>query len=130
MRAGGGNKKKPRNDIKSIVLETAELLRDRRAKDILVLDMQGYTVITDYFIICTVTSSVQIKALIRYIEEFMDERNLEPLTKKVNSDNPWVLLDYNYFIIHIFLQEGREYYQLEKLWSDAEVLYSHKGGAL
>jgi ribosome-associated protein len=130
MRAGGGNQEELRNDINSIVLETAELLRDRRAKDILVLDMQGYTVITDYFIICTVTSSVQIKALIRYIEEFMDERNLEPLTKKVNSDNPWVLLDYNYFIIHIFLQEGREYYQLEKLWSDAEVLYSHKGGAL
>ena len=130
MTLGGENQNHPHGDMNSIVLETAELLKDKKAQDILVLDMQGYTTITDYFIICTVTSAVQIKALIRYLEEFMDQRNLEPLTGKVNSDSPWVLLDYNYFIVHIFLQEGREYYQLEKLWSDAEVLYSHKGGAL
>jgi ribosome-associated protein len=116
--------------MNSIVMETAEFLKDKKAQDILVLDMQGYTTITDYFIICTVTSAVQIKALIRYLEEFMDQRNLEPFGGKVNSDSPWVLLDYNYFVVHLFLQEGREYYQLEKLWSDAEVLYSHIGGAL
>jgi ribosome-associated protein len=130
MTVGGGNRNHLHNNMNEIVLETAELLKDKKAQDILVLDMQGYTAITDYFIICTVTSVVQIKALIRYLEEFMDQRKLEPLTKKVNSDSPWVLLDYNYFIIHIFLKEGREYYQLEKLWSDAEVLYSHRGGAL
>ena len=130
MTAGGETQNHTNSNMNTIVLETAELLKDKKALDILVLDMQGYTTITDYFIICTVTSTVQVKALIRYLEEFMDQHNLRPFGGKVNSDSPWVLLDYNYFIIHIFLQEGREYYQLEKLWSDAKVLYSHRGGAL
>ena len=99
MTSGGKNQNNPHSDMSNIVMETAELLRDKKAQDILVLDMQGYTTITDYFIICTVTSAVQIKALIRFLEEFMDQHNQVSLTGKVNSDSPWVLLDYNYFIV-------------------------------
>lgn len=117
-------------DMNRIVLQAAELLKDKKARDILVLDLARHTSITDYFIICTVNSVVQTKALIRYIDELMDQYKLEPLSKNVSYESPWVLLDYNYFIIHIFLQEGREYYQLEKLWIDAEVLYSHRGDIL
>ena len=114
-------------DMNSIVLETADLLKENRAQDVLVLNLQGHTSITDYFIICTVTSSIQTKALVRNIEEFMDRHDLVQMSRDVTMDSPWVLLDYNYFVIHIFLQEGREFYGLEKLWSDAEVLYSHRG---
>ncbi len=117
-------------DMNRIVLQAAELLKDKKARDILVLDLARHTSITDYFIICTVNSVVQTKALIRYIDEFMDKHKLEPLSKNVSYESPWVLLDYNYFIIHIFLQEGRDYYQLEKLWIDAEVVYSHRGDTL
>jgi len=117
-------------DMNSVVLRTAELLRDNKARDILVLNLRGHTSITDYFIICTVTSSVQTKALVRNIEEFMGRHDVKPMLRHVQIDSPWVLLDYNHFIIHIFLQEGRDFYGLEKLWCDAEVLYSHKGNDL
>ncbi|MCK5568751.1 MAG: ribosome silencing factor [Spirochaetes bacterium] len=106
------------------------MLKDKKARDILVLDLNGLTHITDYFIICTANSTVQIRALMRFIEEFMHGSPVELLSKNVSYDSPWVLLDYNYFVIHLFLREGRNYYQLEKLWSDANVLYSEKGSFL
>jgi len=110
--------------VKSI----AQFIHDRKARDVLVLDLEGLTSIADYFVICTVTSSVQTKALIRDLEMFMKEYDVRPLSRESSVDSPWVLLDYNYFIIHLFLQEGRDYYRLEKLWSDAEVLCSFEGG--
>jgi len=122
--------KESREKLAERVKEIAEFLRDRKARDILVLNLEGMTTITDYFIICTVTSSVQTKALIRDLESFMKEYDVKPLSRDTSVDSPWVLLDYNFFIIHLFLQEGRDYYRLEKLWSDAEVICSFGGGIL
>ena len=122
--------KESREKLAERVKEIAEFLRDRKARDILVLDLEGMTTITDYFIICTVTSSVQTKALVRDLESYMKEYDVKPLSRDTSVDSPWVLLDYNFFIIHLFLQEGRDYYRLEKLWSDAEVLCSFGGGIL
>jgi len=119
-----------RLNMASIVLKIAELLKDKRAKDILVLNLYGLTNITDYFIICTVNSITQTKAIVRYIEELSSSYNLKPLTKNLDSSSPWVLLDYNYFVIHIFLKESRDYYQIERLWSDAKIVYSDKGSEL
>jgi len=113
--------------IEKMVVDIAEFLKERKAWDVIVLNMQKLTSITDFFIICTANSSIQIKALLRYLEDFMDSFGLKPITRNVDVNSPWVLIDYNYFVIHIFLQEGRDYYQLEKLWSDAEVVYHHKG---
>lgn len=115
-------------DMKSLVFQIAELLKDKKAKDILVLELGKLTSITDYFIIATANSSVQIKALVRFIEEIMNGNSLKPLSRNDTMDSPWVLIDYNYFIIHLFLREGRNYYQLEKLWTDAPVVYSNRGG--
>ncbi len=122
--------KESREKLAERVKEIAEFLRDRKARDILVLNLEGMTTITDYFIICTVTSSVQTKALVRDLESFMKEYDVKPLSRDTSVDSPWVLLDYNFFIIHLFLQEGRDYYRLEKLWSDAEVICSFGGGIL
>ncbi len=111
------------------VLEIADLLENAKARDIVVLDMRKLTGISDYFVICTVNSTVQSKAIVRDLDAFMHAHDLKPISGRVSADSPWVLLDYNYFIIHIFLEEGRRYYQLEKLWSDAKVVYT-KGGIL
>jgi ribosome-associated protein len=121
---------RPDLKVNKVVLQIAEMLKDKKARDILVLDLDGLTNITDYFIICTANSTVQIRALMRFIEEFMHGSPVELLSKNVSYDSPWVLLDYNYFVIHLFLREGRNYYQLEKLWSDANILYSEKGSFL
>ena len=116
--------------VKSTVLKIAEFLKEKRAEEVLVLDLDGLTTITDFFIICTVRSSVQTKALVRSIEELLHDAPFKPLTRNIGYESPWVLLDYNHFIVHIFLKEGRNYYQLEKFWSDAKVMYSHQGSFL
>lgn len=117
-------------EMNGIVLKAAGLLGDNMAQDVVVLDLQGMTSITDYFLICTVTSAVQTKALVRSIEEFMREYGMKPISSHVNTNSPWVLLDFNYFVIHIFLAEGRDFYGLEKLWSDAAVVFDERGGAV
>jgi len=129
--------RKKAGQLKELVLGVAELLREKRARDILVLELGEITTVTDYFIICTVKTGVQIRALARFVEEMIRSSagansgfDIRPMTRSAGYDSPWVLLDYNYFVIHFFLKEGREYYQLEKLWHDAKVLYSHEGDAL
>ena len=111
-------------EMELIVKEVADVLRDDKAFDILVLNIGKLTSITDIFVICTATSSVQIKALIRDIDELLHRRNLRLVNSVDNLNSPWVLLDYNYFVIHIFLKEGRDFYKLERLWSDAEIIYN------
>ncbi len=112
------------------VLEIADFLKNAKARDIMVLDMRELTGISDYFVLCTVNSTVQSRAIVRDLDAFMDTHDMKPISGRVSTDSPWVLLDYNYFIIHIFLEEGRRYYQLEKLWSDAKVVYTNRGGIL
>jgi ribosome-associated protein len=130
MEQSPGTSQEFSQDMKKVILRLAELLKDKKAQDILVLDLAQLTSITDYFILATVNSSTQSKALVRFIEEYLKEYDIRPLVKNDEYESPWVLLDYNYFIIHLFLKEGREYYQLEKLWSDAPVVYSDEGGLL
>jgi len=119
-----------RRKVKSAVLKIAEFLQEKRAEDIVVLDLDGLTTITDFFVICTVRSSVQTRAFVRSIEELLQDVPFKLLTRNIGYESPWVLLDYNHFIVHIFLKEGRNYYQLEKFWSSAKVMYSHKGSFL
>jgi ribosome-associated protein len=115
------------NDLQRTVVEAAGFLHERKARDVLVMDLQELTTITDFFIICTVNSSVHGRSFIRDLDCFLRDRNLRSLTRESGFNSSWVLLDYNYFIVHLFLEEARSYYQLEKLWSDAEILYSQDG---
>jgi len=110
--------------IERLVVDVAKFLKERKARDIIVMNMEKLTSITDFFIICTANSSVQIKALIRDLDNFLSSYELKPLSRNIDVNSPWVLIDYNYFVVHIFLKEGREYYQLEKLWCDAEIIYN------
>ena len=105
-----------------------EFLRESRARNICILDVREMTSITDYFIICTVSSAVQARAIVRDFRDMMSEEGRKPLSRENVFESPWVLLDYGDFVMHIFNQEGREYYRLEKLWSEAPVVYTHEGG--
>ena len=129
-RVGGGGELGQGPGMKGLVLKVAELLRDKRAQNIVVLDLDKLATFTDFFVICTVKTAVQTKALVRFIEELMEGTGIRPVNKNTAFDSMWVLLDYNYFIVHIFQKEGRDYYQLEKLWCDAKVVYSHQGDFL
>ena len=94
-------------------------LVDRRAVDPIVLDMREITLITDYFLICSGTSNVHIRALSDGVVEAMKEAGVRPFGVEGKEGARWVLLDFGEVIVHIFAQEEREFYALDRLWGDA-----------
>lgn len=96
----------------------AEVLQDKKAKDVKSIDISEITVIADYFVICSGTSTTHIKALADEVEEKMEKLNVQMLRKEGYNSARWILLDFNYVVVHIFHEEDREFYNLERLWSD------------
>ncbi len=104
---------------KEKALEIAKFLDDKKALDIKILELKDLTVITDYFIISSAESTTQVKALTEYVEEQMELKGFKPLSLEGFDYAHWVLIDYGDVIVHIFLEETRHYYALERLWLDA-----------
>ena len=94
-------------------------LAAKRAVDPVLLDMREITLITDYFLICHGTSNVHIRALGQAVVEALKESGVKPLGVEGRQAARWVLLDYGDVIVHIFAEEEREFYSLERLWGDA-----------
>ena len=95
---------------------------DKKARDIVLMDMAALTPATDYFVICSAGSTTQVRAIADNIdEELAEKHSLEFLHKEGYREAEWVLLDYGDAVAHIFLQDSREYYALESLWGDAEL---------
>ncbi|MEN6414507.1 MAG: ribosome silencing factor [Veillonellales bacterium] len=95
---------------------------DKKAYDIITLDMQGISLVTDYFIICSANSTTQVKAIADHIEEKLAEQTVKLLHKEGYRDGRWVLLDFGGCVVHIFLEEERRFYNLEQLWGDAQTV--------
>jgi ribosome-associated protein len=85
--------------------------------------LQGITTIADYFIICSGESTKQVKAITEHIEEKFSLQDIKPLGIEGLRYSHWVLMDYGDVIIHIFEEETRAYYELEKLWIDAKRVH-------
>jgi ribosome-associated protein len=94
-------------------------LVDHRALDPILLDMRELTLVTDYFLICHGTSSVHIRALSDAVQEALAERGVRAYSVEGRDDSRWILLDYGDLIVHVFAEEERDFYDLERLWSDA-----------
>ena len=92
---------------------------DRKAKDVLILDIKDLTTIADYFVICAGESTTQIKAIAERIEEKFYESGIKPLGIEGMKYSHWVLMDYGDIMVHVFEEETRVFYELEKLWIDA-----------
>jgi ribosome-associated protein len=106
-------------ESKDKALEVARAALDKKAKDILILDLNGLTTIAEYFVICSGESTTQVKAITELIKEKFDEAGIKPLGIEGLNYSHWVLMDYGDVIIHIFEEETRTFYELEKLWIDA-----------
>lgn len=106
----------------------ADLLDQKKAIDVKVLDISDITVIADYFIICSGTSSTQVKALTDEVEEKMAEAGSPCLKKEGKQGNQWILMDFGDVVVHIFQEETRSFYDLEKLWSDAREVAPEPAG--
>ena len=108
--------------IKDIALTAADAADDKKAEDIEVLNVQGLTVIADYFVLCSANSDKQVRAVARAIEDELAEKDIIPSRIAGMDDAKWVLMDYADVIVHVFQKREREYYDLERLWSDAKKI--------
>ena len=104
---------------KQIALRAAKTLDGRKGLDIRLLEVADVTSIADYFLICTGTSNTQVKALSDAVEDAMTKAGEEPHHVEGHRGGQWTLLDYSAIVVHVFTEEAREFYALERLWSDA-----------
>lgn len=95
------------------------LARDKKAKDICILDLRKLSPVTDYFVICTAEADVHVRALADYITEQLKEKGIAVWHMEGRGKTGWVVIDFINVIVHIFLASVREYYSLERLWGDA-----------
>jgi ribosome-associated protein len=101
------------------VIAAAEAALEKKAYDLVVLRVEHLSSIADYFLIATGRSDVQVRAIARGIEERISRDGEHPLSVEGLSHGHWALLDYNDVIVHIFFEETREFYRLERNWLDA-----------
>ena len=92
---------------------------EKKAENILVLDLTKGLAFTDFFVICTGTNKRQVQAIADAVQEKMREERVRPLHVEGYNRAQWVLLDYGDFVVHIFQEEPRRFYSLERLWGDA-----------
>lgn len=114
-----------------IIVQT---LDKKKAEDIRAIGITNLTIIADYFIIATGTSTTQVKALADEVEYQLSQKGVEPKGTEGYRSSTWIVLDYADIVVHVFYRDTRNEYQLERLWADGEqVDISHllidEGGA-
>ena len=107
-----------RMNQEQIARAAAAALDAKRGKDIVALRVDELTVITDYMVIATGTSATQVRALAEHVEEELEKMDVFAKRREGLSEGRWCVLDYGDVMVHIFHEQDREYYQLERLWSD------------
>lgn len=107
-------------DSSELIDTITEALLDKKARDIVLLDVRELTTLTDYFIVCHGTSDTQIRALAGSVTEKTKKEIGESVWKQEGLDaRRWIILDYVNIVVHIFSEEKREFYGIERMWSDA-----------
>ena len=109
------------SESKILAYKIADLALDKKAKQIVVMDLDGKTGIADFFILMTGESDTQIKAIADYIVKELRGQEIKVYHKEGYNSLRWVLLDYVDVVVHIFKQDTREFYGLERLWGDAKI---------
>ena len=99
-----------------------DIASDKKASDVLLLDIRDVSVIADYFVICSGNNNRQIQAIADAINDETKKQGATLLHREGTADSGWVLLDFGSVIVHIFGPKEREYYRLERLWSEAKTV--------
>ena len=103
-----------------IAAVAAKALEEKKAKDVKVLKTAEQTVLADYFVICNGSSTPHIKALVDEVDKELSEAGEPPIRREGLRSDIWVLMDFGSVIVHVFTEEARKFYNLERLWSDSE----------
>jgi ribosome-associated protein len=100
-------------------LAAARAAASKQAEDIVILDVQGLIVITDYFVICSASSDRHVRTVVDEVERALRDRERKPVRREGETEGKWVLLDYVDLVVHVFAEAERDFYDLERLWRDA-----------
>ncbi len=104
---------------RKIALRSCEYALTKKAEDVLLMDLRELTDITDYFVVCSGTSEIQVRAIADAIRDGLQQDGVTALHVEGYESLRWVLLDYVSVVIHVFHSETRSYYDLESFWGDA-----------
>ena len=105
---------------KKVAYEVTKALDDKKGMDIKLLKIDKVSSLADYFLICTGTSNTHVRTLCDYAEYVLEELGEPMLGREGHRGNAWELLDYGTIVVHVFTEEARQFYSLERLWADAE----------
>ena len=111
-----------KNTAKELAIAARDVLDDKKAHDIVILDLRKLNAIADYFVICSATSTRHADALAEEVVVGLKERGHRVLHTEGEGTGTWTLLDYADVIVHVFYHETRTFYNLEKLWGDAPLV--------
>ncbi|MBO7252195.1 MAG: ribosome silencing factor [Oscillospiraceae bacterium] len=105
-----------------IAIAVTKALDEKTGLDIKLLKIDKVSSLADYFLICTGTSNTHVKTLCDFAEYTLEELGEPMLGREGHRGNAWELLDYGTIVVHVFTEEARQFYSLERLWADAEVI--------
>jgi ribosome-associated protein len=106
---------------RTLAKKIAQLALEKKADNVTLLDLRKLTDMTDFFVVCSADSDVQVKAIADHIADGADQIGARPWHEEGLSQRQWVLLDFVDVVVHVFHKEMRRYYALEKLWGDAKI---------
>lgn len=106
---------------KTLAKKIANLTLSKKASDVLIMDLRKITDITDFFVLCSADSDVQVKAIADAVIDGIEKFGIRAWRTEGLVQKQWVILDYIDVVVHIFQKETRKYYNLEKLWGDAKI---------
>ena len=107
---------------KEVAIQVTKALDEKKGQNIKLLRIDEVSSLADYFLICTGTSNTHVKTLCDYAEYAMEQLGEPMLGREGHRGNAWELLDYGSVVVHVFTEEARAFYNLERLWADAEVV--------
>jgi ribosome-associated protein len=111
----------------AVVRVAAHAALDKKALDVAVLDLQGLSTIADFFLVCSARSTTQAETIAEAVRGALRTEGVRPRHNEGSAESGWLLLDYGDVVVHVFLEETRGFYALERLWGDAPLV-SVEGG--
>jgi ribosome-associated protein len=112
----------------TLVTQAAAAAAAKKAERIVILDVSKQLVITDYFVICSGNTDRQVRTIADEVERQLAVHKVKPYRREGEREGTWILLDYVDFVVHVFRKEERDYYELERLWSDAPITHFEEEG--
>jgi len=107
-----------------LIHQAANLAKDKKAQRPVILDLTDVSIVTDYFLVVSAQSRTQTFAIADHIQKELRGEEAHLINREGDNDGKWILLDYGPVVVHVFQEDTREFYNLERLWAEAKLIYA------